>query len=163
MDRLTEIRDLYAYHRWANARVLDAASELDAEAFTREVESSFPSVQKTLIHMLAADWVWLQRWNGTSPTAMPDGWAGVEFPGLRTAWAELEAAQTAFVEALTEADLDRPLAYHNTAGIAAEQPLWQLLRHVVNHGTYHRGQVTTLLRQVGGTPPGTDLVLFHRR
>lgn len=162
MNRLDEIRDLYAYNRWANKRVLDAVAALDVEAYGRALMSSFPSIRDTLVHALSAEWVWLRRWKGTSPTGMPEGWAEMGFDELRSAWSAVEAEQGHFVAGLTVEDLDRVLAYRNTRGDEFAQPLWQLLRHVVNHATYHRGQIVTLLRQVGATPPSTDMVLFHR-
>lgn len=161
MTRLEEIRDLYAYERWANRRILDAAGALPPEAFGRELVSSFPSIQDTLLHALAASWVWLMRWKGSSPSARPDGWEALGFEPMREAWAEVEAEQERFISSLTEADLDRVLRFKDVGGRDHAQPLGVLLLHVVNHGTYHRGQVVTLLRQVGGTPPSTDLAAFH--
>jgi len=160
--RLDEIRDLYAYNRWANARVLQVVRGLNEEAYGRKLVSSFPSVRDTLVHALAADWVWLRRWQGTSPTGMPEGWEGLGAHELAAVWASVEAEQESFVAGLSEDDLDRVVAYRNTRGDAFAEPLWQLLRHVVNHATYHRGQLTTLLRQVGAAPPSTDLVAYHR-
>jgi len=162
MDRLEEIKDLYAFDRWASKRVLDAVAALDDEAREGDVISSFPSIRKTLLHMLAADWIWLRRWKGEAPTAMPEGWPEMRFDALRIAWAELEAERTEFVGGLTAEDLDRPLTYRDMKGDTYTQPQWQLLRHVVNHGSYHRGQVATLLRQVGAKPTSIDMALYHR-
>lgn len=162
MNRLGEIRDLYAYHRWANGRVLDAVLALDAEAYGRGLVSSFPSIRETVVHALSAEWVWLRRWKGRSPTAMPVGWAEMPVDELAAAWSVVEAEQGHFVAGLGSEDLDRVVEYRDMRGDAFAQPLWQLLRHVVNHATYHRGQIVTLLRQVGAEPPSTDMVLFHR-
>lgn len=156
-----EIRELYEYHRWANGRMLDAVANLEREQFVQPVGGSFGSVQGTLTHMLAADWVWLQRWRGTSPTAFPD-WDVPTFEALRARWAEVEADQAAFVEGLESDDLYRMVAYRNLAGTPGDNELWQLLRHVVNHATYHRGQITVLLRNLGHGAPSTDLVLWYR-
>lgn len=160
--RLDEIKDLYAYNRWADAVTLDAVTQLDAEQFHRHVAGSFPTLRDTLLHMLAADWIWLERWKGTSPRTMPDGWANLDLDGLRTRWAEVEEAQKAFVDGLDAADLDGIVAYRNMRGDAMAQPLWMLLRHVVNHATYHRGQVVNQIREVGGTPGATDFVIYQR-
>jgi uncharacterized damage-inducible protein DinB len=93
---------------------------------------------------------------------MPEGWANLDFGDLRRRWAEVEGAQGAFVEGLSEADLDRVVSYRNTRGESFAQPLWMLLRHVVNHASYHRGQVVSQLREVGGSPTSTDFVLYQR-
>lgn len=162
MERVGEIRNLYAYNRWANCSVLDAAGRLSPEELARDLGSSFPSVRETLAHVLGAEWIWLERWRGSSPPGFPESWDLSSLESLRAQWTEVEADQRAFVEELNEAALDRVVAYRNTRGTAFENPLWQLLRHVVNHSTYHRGQVITLLRQLGAEAVATDLVLYLR-
>jgi uncharacterized damage-inducible protein DinB len=159
---LQEILELYAFHRWANQRILAAASALSPEELTRDLRSSFPSVLATLGHLLGADWIWLQRWKGGSPTSGPESWDLSTAEALVGRWAEVEQEQAAFLRGLAEADLHRVLRYRMLSGVAQESPLWQTLRHVVNHATYHRGQVVTLLRQLGASAPGTDLIAFYR-
>jgi uncharacterized damage-inducible protein DinB len=70
---LEEVQELFAFHRWANALLLDAAGGLSAEDFARNLGSSFPSVRETLVHLLSADWIWLERWHARLPlkTAQP--------------------------------------------------------------------------------------------
>lgn len=157
-----EIEELYAYNRWANRRLLDAVSRLGPGEYTRDLGSSFPSIHETLVHILSAEWVWLSRWRGQSPAGIPDSWDVTTFGGLRAQWAEVERDQRAFVSELTEDALGRSIAYRNTKGEPFEQPLARMLRHVVNHSTYHRGQVVTMLRQLGAEATATDLILFCR-
>jgi uncharacterized damage-inducible protein DinB len=157
-----EIQQLYAYNRWANRRVLAPAAALSAEERGRDLGSSFPSLQATLAHVLGAEWIWLERWNGRSPSGLPGDWDLSEWPALERRWNEVEAAQARFVAALAEPDLQRAVDYRTTDGTPYVAPLGQLLRHVVNHSTYHRGQVVTMLRQLGAAAPSTDLVLYHR-
>ena len=83
-------------------------------------------------------------------------------PPIAAAWEDLYRAQQSFLEKLSDADLDRVVDYRNLKGEAYSNVLWQLLRHMVNHSSYHRGQVTTMLRQLGHTPVATDLVLYYR-
>lgn len=161
MTRLDEIRQLYEFNRWANGRILEAAAALDPEPFDRDLGSSFPSVRATLAHILGAEWIWLSRWNGTSPTA-PPAWPLDDVASLRARWTEVEAGQAALLAALTEDRLDQVIDYRNLAGEPYRSPLWQMLRHVVNHSSYHRGQVTTMLRQLGAAAPATDLILYFR-
>lgn len=162
MTRMDEIRDLYAYNRWANRRTLDAAERLTPEELSRDLGSSFPSVRETLAHVLAAEWIWLERWRGSSPPGLPEAWDLSRLEAVRARWSEVETDQRTFVEGLDEAALDRVIAYRNTAGTEFENPLGQLLRHVVNHSTYHRGQVVTLLRQLGAEAVATDYVVYLR-
>lgn len=159
---IDEIRELFAYDRWANARVLEAVDALEPDAYTRDLKSSFSSVHETLVHILSAEWIWLQRWNGTSPTGIPEDWKLDGLAAVKEKWVEVEDAQREFLETLDDAALERSLGYKNTRGQPFAEPLSATLRHVVNHSTYHRGQVATLMRQLDTEPPNTDLIGFYR-
>lgn len=155
-------RTLVDYHYWARDRVLDAVALLDADAYARDLGSSFPSMRATLEHTFGAEVVWLQRWQGDAEASFP-----AEFPddidGLRAVWRAHEQAFRAFVDTLDDAALQRVVRYRLRSGAEASSPLWQMLVHVVNHATYHRGQVTTLLRQLGASAPAsTDMIAFFR-
>ena len=162
MTRTGEIRDLYAYNAWANALVLEAAGHLTAEELVRDLGSSFPSIRDTLEHIVQCEWVWLCRWRGDSPRELPPGWEGADLARIRVCCEEIRSGQEAFVAALAEPALDEVISYTSWAGQPFTAPLWQLLRTVVNHSSYHRGQVATMLRQLGASAPTTDLVVYHR-
>jgi len=157
-----QIRRLYTFNRWANLRFLDALDGLSDEELGRDLKSSFPNVAATLVHLLGAEWIWLERWRGGSPTGFPDAVTMNSVARVRERWDALWADQQAFLEGLADDDLDRPLTYRTLAGDEFTQPLGDLLRHVVNHATYHRGQLTTMLRQLGHAAPSTDLVTWYR-
>jgi len=157
-----EIRVLYDYNAWANHRELDAASALTPEQFVKPLGSSFSSVRDTLAHICGAEWIWLERFQGRSPSSLPDTTQFTDVPGLRTHWDQLEARLLTFVRGLRQTDLDRVLEYKTLKFGVYQNPLWQSMQHVVNHGTYHRGQVTTMLRQQGAQPILTDLMHFYR-
>ncbi|MGB7281268.1 MAG: DinB family protein [Candidatus Acidiferrum sp.] len=157
-----EMRALYDYNAWANHRALDAAANLTKEQFTMAMGSSFGSVRDTLAHIFGAEWIWLERFQGRSPASFPDGSDLADVESLRAKWAEQEARLLAFVGKLTQEDLSRVLEYRTMRFGVYRNPLWQSMQHVVNHGTYHRGQVTTLLRQLGAQPILTDLMHYYR-
>ena len=157
-----EIRLLYDYNAWANRRELDAASALTAEQFTKPLGSSFSSVRDTLAHICGAEWIWLERFQGRSPASLPDTTQYKDLASLRAHWDELEARLLKFVRGLTQSDLDRVIEYKTLKFGVYKNPLWQSMQHVVNHGTYHRGQITTMLRQHGAQPVATDLMHFYR-
>lgn len=176
---LDDVKTLYAYNRWANLRMFSVLEKLSDEQFTAAVQSSFPSVQESVLHILAAEWLWLKRWKGTSPRASGPytsstlrdtmsnyGVAGEmlsTLPGLRGLADSLEQERQAFLHTLTEDALQLPLKFSGMDGKEFSMPLVQLMQHVVNHGTYHRGQVTTLLRQAGAEPiVGFDMTYFFR-
>lgn len=153
---------LYDYNSWANHRTLDACASVSEEQFTRDLHSSFRSVRDTLTHIMLVEWLWLERWQGRSPEKYPPA---TEFPTLesvRRRWAEVERNLLEYVALLTQQDLDRIISHKTLAGVPQAAPLWQMLQHLVNHGTYHRGQVATMLRQLDAKAISTDLILFYR-
>ncbi|MEK6325288.1 MAG: DinB family protein [Acidobacteriota bacterium] len=155
-----DIQDLYEYNRWANTRILEAVSKLTPEQFTRDLQSSHHSVRDTLAHILAAEWIWLERWKGTSPGALlnPTDFPTVE--SLKTTWSEVERDCGQFINGLSGELLGTVISYRNTRGEEWAYPLGQMLQHVMNHSSYHRGQVTTLLRQLGAEVMPVDLLVF---
>lgn len=156
-----EIRPLYDYNAWANRRSLAAAEKLTVEQFTKPMGSSFSSVRDTLAHIYGAEWIWFERFQGRSPSALPNASQFHDLPTLREAWLVHEERLIAFVGELSQADLDREMEYKTLKYGVYSNPLWQSMMHLVNHGTYHRGQVTTLLRQLGAQPILLDLMHFY--
>ena len=157
-----EMRVLYEYNAWANRRNLEALSKVTTEEFLKPMGSSFGSLRDTIAHIYAAEWIWLERFQGRSPDSLPDVKVFQDVPSLKAKWAELEARLLAFVSGLTQDDLNRVIEYKTLKFGAYRNPLWQSMQHVVNHGTYHRGQITTLLRQLGAQPILTDLMHYYR-
>ena len=160
---LADVRGLYDYTEWANERMLAALEMLSDEQYSRELVSSFPSVRDTMAHIAGAEWLWLQRWQGISPTAIP-AWAERPAVGvLRRELREVAEARGEYFDGLDEAALQRPLSYRRIDGSAHTNRLLDVLLHVSNHSTYHRGQLTTMLRQLGAVPPTTDLIFYRRQ
>ena len=159
-----DIRLLYNFNSWANRRMLDSCGPLTDEQFTRDLRSSFPSVRDTLVHIMGGEWVWLAHWRGhpSVRTVLETEFANSRFVNLasvRARWEPLEADLLGFVSGLTAPDLEKPIEVkrHQFA-----YPLRALLQQVVNHGTYHRGQVVTMLRQLGVAPRPTDYHYYLR-
>lgn len=158
-----ELRLLVDYHYWARDRMLDALEPLDAGAFARPTGNSFGSIRDTVVHVYSAEWIWLQRWHGTSPSAAADVAHLTDVASIRAAWAALESGVREYVAGLDDATVDERVRYRNLAGAEAESSRWTMLQHVVNHASYHRGQVTTMIRQAGGAAPlSQDLIAFYR-
>jgi uncharacterized damage-inducible protein DinB len=155
-----DVEYLYEYNRWANARLLDAASKLTPEQYSRDLQSSHRSVRDTFAHILAAEWIWLERWKGVSPNALlsPSEFPTVE--SLETRLAVVEGDYTEFLSGVTDGSLATVIAYTNTRGEEWAYPLGRMLQHVMNHSSYHRGQVTTMLRQLGAQVDPVDLLVF---
>ncbi len=158
--KVADASELFAYDAWANARIFTVAETLAPEQLRAQVASSFPSVRDTLGHIVSAAWIWLRRWRGESPAA--PSWARAELAEIRRWLAIVETDRTAFLASLADADLERPFEYRNLKGELQHDALGGTLRHVVNHGSYHRGQAATQLRQLGVAPPNTDLIAYLR-
>jgi uncharacterized damage-inducible protein DinB len=158
---------LYEYDRWANNRVLRSVSALTPGQFTRDLGGSFRSVRDTLVHIIGGEWGWLVYWNepSHSPAFLTDLWTRHDalfhpdaFPDLasvRLKWAEVEQEQAEFVNRVTNESLEKMLPLR-----AAQISLAHLMQHVVNHSTYHRGQIARMLRQLDAEPPATDFHVF---
>lgn len=157
-----DIHRLFAYTHWANSRALEAVVKLSVDDLNRDTGSSFPSVFKTLEHMLAAEWVWLKRLNGISPAAMFDGHSCKTLYELRERWSINDLEWIAFIEAMSDEDLAREIHYQNLAGDKLMFAQGQIMQHVPNHSTYHRGQIVTMLRQLGAGGFESDMIFFEQ-
>ena len=166
MDHL-DINQLFEYDGWAMNRALQAISALTPEQFTRDLNGSFRSVRDTLVHIIRGEWTWLQFWKGIMP---PEQYRALSeelfepgrFPNsdaVKSKWTQIETEQVEFAQTLTDESLQRPAVWKRGA-IVLELPLVAYMQHVVNHSTYHRGQVTLMLRQLGAEPLPTDFHLF---
>lgn len=159
---LEYLRVLLDYHYWARDRVLAAVFALTSEQYERDLGNSFPSVRDTMNHLYVAEWVWLSRWQGNSPTAFP-GDKPKDLATLQGVWFEHERKLRAFMEGQTASDVAREYDYTLLNGKSGRSKFWEMFVHVINHATYHRGQVTTMLRQLGAKPPeSTDMIDYFR-
>ena len=159
---LNDLRELYAYNAWANEQVIQSIAGLSTEAFCQDLKASHGSIRGTVAHLASAEWIWLERWKGTSPHQMlsEEEFSTVEIAIVR--WKKIEEDVADFVAGLREADLKRIFPFTTTEGKKRSDILWQAMQHLVNHSSYHRGQIATLLRQVGQTPQATDLIKYYR-
>jgi len=154
---------LVDYHYWARDRMLPVVETLSEEQLRRPLGNSFPSVFDTVVHLCGADWIWRSRWEGVSPMALPSPDLYDSLAKVRVEWEDEERRIRAIVNALGPDGIARPIAYTGWDGRRQAQPFWQMLQHLVNHGSYHRGQITTMLRQMNVPPPKSmDLIAFYR-
>lgn len=158
-----EILDLFSYDRWATGRQFEVVEELTEDQYARDMGSSLGGIRGTLVHIYAAQLIWFTRWRGESPAALVTEADVPRLGELRDRWSMLRVRIDEFAAGLTPAALDRPFAYANTKGVSFNDPLGHQILHLINHSTYHRGQVTTLLRQIGVAPPASiDLITYWR-
>ena len=157
-----DIQLLYKYNCWANTRILNAASNLTPEQFLAPASFPHRELRGTLTHALFAEWLWRSRLQGESPTQhfKPEDFP--TFDSLRVRWREEEKALNSFVEGLTDEKLSGTFQYKTTRGEVMENVLWQVMTHVVNHGTQHRSEAAAILTELGQSPGDIDLIVFLR-
>ncbi len=148
-----------AYTEWATSRLLDAARGLSPEELVRDFGTADRSVLGTLTHVFAADRVWLARLRG-EPAEVPEGY---DLERLAGEWSALLGRWRERAAGMDETSLAERIAYRDLKGNPWITPVWQIVLHVVNHGTHHRGQVAGFLRSMGKTPPTLDLIAFYRQ
>ncbi len=159
MISLPTFRELYRYNYWARDRQLAACAALTDEEFKRPMGNSFSSLRETLVHLLQVEWIWLERWNQRAPKVWPSD-AGLTGLGqVAERWQEIERAMWEFLGRVSERELRREISYVNFQGQTFTYALWRMMTHVITHQCYHRGQVTTLLRQLGKPAPMVDYLL----
>jgi uncharacterized damage-inducible protein DinB len=148
-----------AYTEWATERLIGAARTLSPDELRRDFGTADRSVLGTLTHVFGADRVWLARVRG----GMQEWPRECSLEELALEWAALYGAWQEWAAGLTEASIAQEISYRDMKGNPWVSPVWQILLHVVNHGTHHRGQVAGFLRAMGKAPPVLDLVAFYRQ
>jgi uncharacterized damage-inducible protein DinB len=157
-----EIRDLFGYDEWARMRTIESVSQLTEELFKKDLKSSHGGIHGTLVHMYFADWIWLERWKGNTPTSTITTDQLPSLTVLTEKWNIYSQALRKFIEEENDDRLAAPLKYRDMKGNEYTQPLYQQMIHRVNHASYHRGQIVTMLRQIGAKPQNTDLIAYYR-
>lgn len=153
-------RDLLLYMLWADRTTLRAIREVTPEHLKRDAGISYGSLFGTMVHILGSQRRWLARFSGHAPAQIP---TQDDFPDLLSwihSWEETASEVEAFLAALTDDQLAGPLTWMDSEGATITRPLWQPVVHLVNHASYHRGQIVSLLRQMGYQPPSTDLIRY---
>ena len=161
---IDDLKTLLDFHYWARDRVLDAAAKLTPEQFTHDTGNSFKSVRDTLVHLCSADWGWYELWHGAVPASMPSSDQFPDLEAIRHTWSAHESKMRAFVDSLSDSDVTRTIEYRTPTGTTVTSlPIGQMVQHVVNHASYHRGQLTMMFRQLGVEPADSmDLIRYYR-
>ncbi len=158
MDPLLHLR----YQAWATGLILDAAKQLPSAEYEKDRSSSYGGIKGTLEHTFRADNVWFSRVAGEPFGNIADVPVPESFAELHKEWLTLLERFQNWFKQLAPNQYSIEIRYVNSQGAPFSTPLWQVVLHVVNHSSYHRGQVVTMMRQAGLKPPTTDLIVFYR-
>lgn len=159
---LTDVKLLFRFNAWANRIVFDALTPVPEAQYLEDLKSSHGGIHGTLKHLVGAEQVWLLRWQGTFDPKLVSATEARSLAELKSIWEEADGERGAFVSSWTEAKLLEKLSVTALSGAVYDQSHWQMSQHVVNHSSYHRGQIVTMMRQLGVKPPATDLIKFYR-
>ncbi len=154
------LETLYDYNFWANHRYFSVAEALTVEQFHRMQGHSWGNVQAMFVHMLSSEWVWLQRWHGASPKGHLDQ---ADFPTLASVkepWSEQEAELRAYLGSQTEGGLQSVITYTNFRAETFHVPLWQMLMHLANHETHHRGELAAMFALMDVPHPEEEVIQY---
>jgi uncharacterized damage-inducible protein DinB len=161
---VNDLERLYDYGYWANKKLLTVVSQLTPEQFTQMVAGSYGSVRNTMVHILSAEWGWLDRCGGTSRGPALNAADYPTFASVYDQWQQVERYVREFLSTLRDSDLDRTVEFAIGAGPKQTMLLGELMHHAAIHGVHHRGQVALLLRSLGYTAGNFDeLVYFSNR
>lgn len=158
--RVGDLQRLYDYDYWANERMFEVLLGLSAEEFTRQLAGSYGSVRNTLVHVMSAEWGWLDRCGGEPRGDRLAAASYATAQSLVDAWRRVEGYVRDFLGRLSDEDLARPVEFTLGAGPARTGALGELMQHGVLHGVHHRGQVSLLLRMLGHAPGNFDFLFF---
>jgi uncharacterized damage-inducible protein DinB len=153
---LSAIKELFDYAYWARDKQLEACASLSQEQLMQPLGGSFSCLRDVLAHLVNVEWLWLERWNGRGPKTIPPADELPTLGAVQERWQEIERGMSIFLAGLNDESLQRVMTCTGTRGNVWTQPLWRFLMHLLNHQSYHRGQVTTQLRQLGIKPPTVD-------
>lgn len=146
------LRGLFGYMRWADELMMSTAGTVGDEAYYADRGFSLGSIHKLLVHGLAAQRIWLTRWRGGMPPRIETDADHPTRALLEARWPAMHDELSAFLEAQTDATLAAEVQGINAFGEPFSLPLGGLMNHVVDHATYHRGQINSMIKLAGGTP-----------
>ncbi|HVO73595.1 MAG TPA: DinB family protein [Ignavibacteriaceae bacterium] len=148
------------YNQWAVRQYINILHKLDSEQFKRSMNSSFSSIHETLGHMLWVEELWYERWQGHQVTNLFDPLNIPPLETLKNRFTEIYIKQIQLLESYPSGSENQTISYVNFQGKRWEYSLSQLVQHLMFHSAYHRGQIATMLRQIGKVPPKTDYLIF---
>jgi len=155
-----DISLLYKYNQWSTQKILRALSKVTHDQYLAPASFPHGGLRGTLVHTLFAEWIWHQRWAGTSPNyrLKPEDFPTIE--SLHARWTEEDKLLMTFVAGLTDERLNNKFSYKATDGTPHERILWQAMTHLINHGTQHKTEAAAMLTDFGQSPGDIDMILY---
>ncbi|MEW6509786.1 MAG: DinB family protein [Bacteroidota bacterium] len=159
---LQEIKLLHAFNSWATNRLFDALAPLPPDELTKDMKSSHASIHATLTHLVGAEKIWLSRLAGMPEKEMITAAEVPTLSAVKAVWEKTGFGMAQFLGTMTDKKLKGSFSVAYPTGKTYTYVYSQAIQHLVNHSTYHRGQIVAMMRQLGHAPPKTDLIAFYR-
>lgn len=158
---LSEVKLLHAYNSWADNRIFEALTTLPPAQYMQDMKGSHGGIHTTLVHLVGAEKVWLERFQGAAQPFLSEN-PPASLGELKAVWEKVGFDTAKWLGTMTDKKLGETFTMKTLKGDTFTHVFWQAFQHVVNHSSYHRGQIITMMRQLGVKPPGTDLIQFYR-
>ena len=157
------LENLTKYNVWANNRICEIIKPVDKKLLEKDLHASFKSIRGTLYHLWGAEWIWFERLHGKSPMDWPGSKFKGNFDEFQLEFLQQSGKYYPYVNKLSEKDLSKDFEYANLEGKKFKNTIYNTIVHVMNHSTFHRGQIIGMLREAGVTEfKPTDYIMFIR-
>lgn len=158
-----DINTLFTYNTWATNKLLEAASQIPEQQYLQDMKSSHGGIHDTFVHIVAAQKMWLSRWVGRPDASLVKAREYPAFTELKKLWEQVDKETLTFLNTLSDEKLQSSFSMTSMRGETFTHTFQQMMQHLVNHSSYHRGQIVTMIRQLGIKPPATDMIGFFRK
>jgi uncharacterized damage-inducible protein DinB len=160
MQLKSYLNTVYEYNFWANHRYFKVAEGLTDEQLHRIQGHSWGDIHAMFLHMVSSESIWFQRWHGTSPTAHLKKDDFPTLSSVKERWNTQEAELRAFIDGQSEESLESVIIYSNLSGETFHVPLWQMLMHLANHETHHRGELAAMFALMNVPHPEDEVIQY---
>ena len=147
------------YNSWANRLIIDQVETFPSDLFDKKVGGSFGSIKAVMIHLLESDYLWLYRWKG-NPLADLPAWQHTNVTSMKKVWYPIQDEMVDLSKNIAAAE---DIKFITRKGIPFTLPFGEIAVHISHHGSYHRGQLTNMIRDLGQNPVSTDYFLFSTK
>ena len=158
---LQEIKTLHAYNSWADNHMFEALEAVPEAQYLQDMKSSHGGLHGTMVHIVGAEKIWLERYQG-APQPLLSTNPPASLGELKKVWEKVGYDTAKWLGGMSDKKLGETFTMQTFDGKTFTHIFWQAFQHLVNHSSYHRGQIVTMLRQIGVKPPTTDLIRFYR-
>jgi uncharacterized damage-inducible protein DinB len=160
---LKDITELFEYNLWANNRLFEAAAQLPPEQYLQDYKSSHGGIHGTLTHIVAAQKIWVSRWKGAPEETLLQTKDVASLLDLISIWERVSSDTAGVLKSMTDERLQETITMTTTTGKQFTHTYQEMMQHLINHSSTHRGQVATMIRQLGIRPPTIDLIAYYRQ